>query len=203
MAIVRPLSTGGANKMLHLVINAVGNDRPGIVSDITKAVVDAGGNVGDSQAAKLGSHFSLMMLVSVPENHGDLLKDSLDGMSGMNTSCFETNDPKSLDVHPKIAYSGQFTLSGADNPGIVHQVTSVLAKHKLSIDKMETSDEEAPFGGTQLFNMRGIANAMHPLASGFDADKIKDELQKLGESLNCDIDLEDISSASLDSVGAA
>jgi len=88
--------------------------------------------------------------------------------------------------------SGEFTLSGADNPGIVHKVTSILAKHDLSIDEMETSDEEAPFGGTLLFNMTGTVSAMHPLASGFNVEKIRDELINLGESLNCDIDLEDI-----------
>jgi len=192
MSVIRPLSTGGVGKMQHLVVNAVGNDRPGIVSDITKAVVDAGGNVGDSKASKLGSHFALMMLVSVPQSNGALLKEQLGKMSSMNTSCFETSDPKSVEVQPKIAYSGEFTLSGADNPGIVHKVTSILAKHDLSIDEMETSDEEAPFGGTLLFNMTGTVSAMHPLASGFNVEKIRDELINLGESLNCDIDLEDI-----------
>lgn len=88
--------------------------------------------------------------------------------------------------------SGYFTLSGADHPGIVHKVTQVLVKHRLNIDKMKTHEENAPYGGTTLFFMNGIATSPAPLANGFDPSLIKEELQQLGEELNCDIDLEDV-----------
>lgn len=38
-------------------------------------------------------------------------------------------------------------VEGADHPGIVHKVASILCQNGLSIDKMETSDEIAPHGG--------------------------------------------------------
>lgn len=75
-----------------LVINAVGKDRVGIVSDITGLVIEAGGNVGESQAAKLGSHFSLMMLVEVPSSNLDSLKGLLDHMPAMNAAVFEADN---------------------------------------------------------------------------------------------------------------
>ena len=83
-------------------------------------------------------------------------------------------------------------MEGADNPGIVHKVTSLLVTYGLSIDKMETADEIAPMGGTKLFKMRGIANAVEPLAAGFDPSKIKAELADLGDQLNCDISMTDV-----------
>lgn len=86
--------------------------------------------------------------------------------------------------------SGRFTLEGADHPGMVHRVTTILAQNGLSIDKMETSDELAPHGGTTLFKMRGIANAAAPLAAGFDVKKIREQLSDLGNKMNCDITLE-------------
>lgn len=73
------------------MINAVGQDRVGIVSDITGLVIQAGGNVGESQAAKLGSHFSLMMLVTVPTKHTDNLVASLDTVPAMNAAVFEAD----------------------------------------------------------------------------------------------------------------
>jgi glycine cleavage system transcriptional repressor len=82
-------------------------------------------------------------------------------------------------------------LEGADNPGIVHKIASILANNGMSIDKMETSDETAPHGGTTLFKMDGIAHAYEPVAVGFDAEKIKLELNDLGDELNCDIDMVD------------
>ena len=90
-----------------------------------------------------------------------------------------------------VSDSAKFILEGADNPGIVHKITSSLAKHGLSIDKMETDQQIAPYGGSVLFKMRGIANAAAPLASGFDPAKIKEELFELGDSLNCEVTMED------------
>ena len=86
----------------HLIVNAVGADRPGIVAEITKYVTDAGGNVGASQAAKLGHYFSLMMQVSVPTGALDRLRSSLTEMQNMNASIFETDAPDSITVAPTI-----------------------------------------------------------------------------------------------------
>ena len=82
-------------------------------------------------------------------------------------------------------------MEGADNPGIVHKITTALAKHGLSIEKIETGQEIGPYGGTVLFKMHGVATAAAPLASGFDIAKIKKELVELGDQLNCDVTMED------------
>jgi predicted amino acid-binding ACT domain protein len=84
-----------------LVINSVGVDRPGIVSGITKHVVDAGGSIGASQAAKLGSHFGLMMLVSVPKDQSVSLQKSLANVDDMSTVCYVTVDPKAVSIQPR------------------------------------------------------------------------------------------------------
>jgi len=175
-----------------LIINAVGKDRCGIVSDITGHVISHGGNVGESQAAKLGKHFSLMMLVELPRDRLGDLKDQLENMTDMNAAVFEAQDDGEKKITPQIGYAGYFTLEGADNPGIVHKITTVLAKHRLSVDKMETGHEIAPHGGTELFRMRGVATSPAPLASGFDIQAIKTELRELGDSLNCDVTMEDV-----------
>ena len=87
--------------------------------------------------------------------------------------------------------SGYFELEGANYPGIVHKVTSFMAMNGLSVDKLETSDEIAPHGGTTLFKMKGVANALEPLAAGFDINQIKENLGALADELNCDISMED------------
>ena len=168
----------------------------GIVSDMTKEVIDVGGNVGESQAARLGKHFSLMMLVEVPNDQVDALQQKLSAMTDLTaTACLTDGDKSSVSEvpsQPTIGYRGQLTLEGADNPGIVYKVTKILASNGLNIDKMETSDELAVGGSTVLFKMKGVAHAYEPLASGFDVGKIKEELMDLGDSLNCDISLEDM-----------
>lgn len=60
-----------------------------------------------------------------------------------------------MNVTTKYAtVAGNFRLSGADNPGIVHKLTSVLARNSLTIKSMKTIREEAPFGGTELFTSK-------------------------------------------------
>lgn len=174
-----------------LVINAVGPDRVGIVSGLTKLVVQKGGNVGESQASKLGSSFGLMMQVSVPRQSSQELVSAISNMGGISTSCYATKDPNTVTPAPCDGYTGRFILSGADNPGIVHKVTQVLSRNNLNIDEMKTFEESAPYGGTTLFYMNGTATSPAPLANGFDAAAIRRELAQLGDEMNCDIDLED------------
>lgn len=87
--------------------------------------------------------------------------------------------------------SGEFELVGADHPGIVHRITTALTQAGLSIDRMETVQEIAPHGGSVLFKMHGTAIALAPLPKHFDIRKIKSDLSELGDSLNCDVVMED------------
>ena len=64
-------------------------DRLGIVSHVAGLVIDSGGNVGDSQAAKLGSHFGLMMEVTLPRDKLDDLKAKLEAMSDLTAAVYE------------------------------------------------------------------------------------------------------------------
>eukprot|EP00537_Pseudo-nitzschia_pungens_P019480 CAMPEP_0172409036 /NCGR_PEP_ID=MMETSP1061-20121228/76161_1 /TAXON_ID=37318 /ORGANISM="Pseudo-nitzschia pungens, Strain cf. pungens" /LENGTH=349 /DNA_ID=CAMNT_0013145183 /DNA_START=238 /DNA_END=1288 /DNA_ORIENTATION=- len=174
-------------------INAVGTDRLGIVQDMTKEVIDAGGNVGASQAAKLGKYFSLMMLVEVPESAVQALEERLETLEDLSTSiCVAKDDDGAVASTETIGYKGALSLEGADHPGIVHKVTKILSSHGLNIDSLETTDELAPQGGTVLFRMIGITHAYEPLSAGFDVEKIKQELSELGDALNCDILLIDL-----------
>ena len=75
----------------------------------------------------------------------------------------------------------------------MHKVTSILAKHRLSIDELKTfEDKSAPYGGLSLFHMSGIATSPAPLANGFDSEVIRNELENLGDEMNCDITFNDV-----------
>ena len=152
------------NKQAQLIINAVGTDRLGIVHDMTKEVIDAGGNVGASQAAKLGKFFSLMMLVEVPETKVQYLTENLQRIKNLSASvCSAAEAGEDSDItfasssSYAIGYKGELLLKGADNPGIVNKVTKILSSNGLNIDHMETTDELAPGGSTGKIEQENIS----------------------------------------------
>ena len=64
-----------------MIINAVGRDRTGIVSDVTGTVLKAGGNIGPSQATRLGNeYFAVMMMVDVPSSNIEKLKEEMESL---------------------------------------------------------------------------------------------------------------------------
>ncbi|MFM8792939.1 MAG: ACT domain-containing protein, partial [Solirubrobacterales bacterium] len=64
---------------MTLAVTALGRDRPGIVAGLTGVLVEAGGNVDDSQMSLLHGQFAVMLIVSVPDDtHVDRLRVQLD-----------------------------------------------------------------------------------------------------------------------------
>jgi glycine cleavage system regulatory protein len=212
-------------------------DRLWIVNDVAEKVIESGGNVAESKAAKLGQYFSITMLVEVHGDKGgcaDEMRSLLSSLPDLNVAVFEAKETaaavpsvacksnhksphgrrhaglrcrrnltflpvcapfeilsRDLPLHRIDADTGHFSLEGADNPGIVHTITSAMAAHGLSIERMETGQELAPMGGTTLFRMTGVCHAFEPLPAGFDSDAVRRELEALGESLNCEVTMDD------------
>lgn len=49
-----------------------------------------------------------------------------------------------------------------------------------------------------LKSVEGMAIAYEPLSSNFDWTQIQEELQELGDSMNCDVELKDVTGSSND-----
>lgn len=75
-----------------LILHAAGIDRLGIVSDVTGLVIDAGGNVGESTAGRLGAnYFSLMMLVEIPCHSKESLQQQIRQLPDLESAVFTVN----------------------------------------------------------------------------------------------------------------
>jgi glycine cleavage system regulatory protein len=90
------------------------------------------------------------------------------------------------DLHLPVPITPDFELVN------IHKVTTLLNSHGLSIDTMETREDDAVAnGGSTLFIIDGLATATEQRAKNMDTDKIREELADLGDYLNCDISLID------------
>src|SRR5215203_7075112 len=64
--------------MPQLALSAIGRDRPGIVAEVTRALLGHSLNITDSQMAVLGGRFTMMLIVTAPEGTDlDMVREEL------------------------------------------------------------------------------------------------------------------------------
>jgi glycine cleavage system transcriptional repressor len=121
----------------HVAVTAVGPDRPGIVAAVTGVLLEHGGNLEDTAMTRLGGHFAMVLVVEVAER-----ADELEGALAAATEPLGlTVTVRSItDVTATADDGAPFVVSvhGADRPGIVHRVTTVLADHGANIVDLAT-----------------------------------------------------------------
>lgn len=77
------------------------------------------------------------------------------------------------------------TVQGEDRPGILHPLTSALARHDISAEELTTEIQPAPMSGEDLF----IARASLLVPADSDTEALKAEIEQLADELMVDIDL--------------
>ncbi len=168
----------------HILVTAVGDDRPGIVARITEVLVGHGANLEESRMAILGGEFAAVMLVTAEVNADALLNDlkelEKDGISVTT----KMTKPISADKYSSYIPCEIF-LRGADHEGIVHSLSSQLRDRDINIQSVHTEVIGAPETGSPLFCM----NATVLVPPSLPVDQLKKELQQIGDAQNVDIDL--------------
>ena len=125
--------------MPHVAVSAIGRDRPGIVSAVTAVLVERGCNLEDTSMSILRGHFAMMLVVAVPDDvDAAVLEDELS--AAVATLELVVTVRAIDDDIPAAAPGTPWTVSvyGADRPGIVHRVTSVLASDGVNIEDLTT-----------------------------------------------------------------
>ena len=125
--------------MAHFAVTAVGADRPGIVAAVTGAFAAQGCNLEDSSMTILRGQFAMMLVVDAPAGVGaGELQAALAGPAGQ-LDLVVTVRPAAEQV-PAEPEADSWTVSvyGADHPGIVHGIASLLADRRVNIVDLST-----------------------------------------------------------------
>ncbi len=135
------------------MLTLVGADRPGIVSQVTRALYRLGCNLGEASMLRLGGSFTIMLMVS-----GDCRRQEiLDGLApvaealGLHLHL----DPVQGGLHQHLVPNQQVRVMGADRAGIVADVTEILADQGFNILELESDvagDREQP---VYIMNIQG------------------------------------------------
>jgi len=118
------------------VLTLVGADQQGIVAKMTQTLFDAGCQLAEASMMRLGGNFAIMLRVSHDETK-DLNEILSDVTQSLNLHLHIDADVEAQAHH--IEPDVHITVYGADRPGIVSQVTGVLAEAGFNIIDLETA----------------------------------------------------------------
>lgn len=174
--------------MATLVITVLGEDRPGLVSSLADVVAEHGASWGRSQLAQLAGTFAGIVTVEVPDSGASDLTRALENLEKLDTTVRTAQVEPAADAGalPGAGEALHLDLVGHDQPGIVQQVSGVLAEQGVSVERLDTRVVPAPQAGGDLFEARAAFRA----PDGVDLDRLTSALEDLARELQVDVTLD-------------
>ena len=140
------------SKNNQLVLSALGEDRPGIIDELSRCVRDSGCMILDSRMAVLGGDFALLLQVGGNWNNIAKLENQIAGLEkrlGLMISSRRTTEKQGTEE--MLPYG--VDVVAMDQPGIVHNLANFFSQRQINIQEMITSSYPAPHSGTVMFSV--------------------------------------------------
>jgi glycine cleavage system transcriptional repressor len=126
----------------HLVITALGVDRPGIVNTITRHVSSCGCNIEDSRLAMLGDEFTFIMLLSGSWNAITLIESTLP-LKGAELELLIVMKRTSASTRPPLPATVWVQVEVIDSPHIIERFTDLFDSHQMNIAELVSRTQPA------------------------------------------------------------
>ncbi len=171
----------------RFIMTAFGEDRPGIVADVTRVLYENGCNLEENSMTLLADEFTLILLFSAPDAG---IEDRLTmecrrlekerGISAFIRPLGERKDLASPGVKTYVV-----EVEGLDQSGIVYQVSQHLADRGLNILDLKSTVKSSPESGTALYQMQILVQS----TAGISAVDIEAGLAPVADELHVDINV--------------
>ncbi|MET0772094.1 MAG: ACT domain-containing protein [Candidatus Limnocylindrales bacterium] len=171
--------------MIDLVLTLIGPDRPGIVDSVSETVAAHGGNWLDSRMAHLAGKFAGVLCVEVDEEHVDALEAAL---RALEVSGLRVVVERSAAIQAPRQRVVHIELLGLDRPGLVHEISALLATHRVNVEELTTDRTTAAHSGDRMFR----ADLRVLLPEGVEPVTIRDGLERLASDLMVEIRLDEL-----------
>jgi methionyl-tRNA formyltransferase len=166
-----------------LVVTATARDRPGLVNLLSDRARAFGANWTGSRMASLAGRFAGVVQLEVPPEKADRLSDALRGLEslGMHVD-IERSDTPAAPAGRRIV---TLALVGPDRPGIVRDLSQLLAERGVSIDDLQTEIVNGDGTAPHRFSMKAVLVVPEAVAN----DDLKRALDALALEMSADIAL--------------
>ncbi|MCP5425916.1 MAG: ACT domain-containing protein [Gammaproteobacteria bacterium] len=175
-----------------LVLTLIGDDRPGLVDAVSATIAEHGGNWQESRMAQLAGKFAGILLAEVADSQVEALTADLRRLQtqGLNVTVERSDQSAKESTYRSL----HLNLVGQDHPGIVRDVSHVLASRGINIEELSTECSSASWSGETLFHATAHLQVPRELSS----DELREVLEGLANELMVDIALDDAPLAAAD-----
>lgn len=166
------------------IITFIGDDRPGLVEQLSSVIENNNGNWHESRLSQLGGKFAGLILVSLPTASGPDLESELKALSASGLSVRVTPTTEAT-----VSPGGKaitLTVLGPDRLGIVREISRALAEHEINVVEMDSQVSSAAMSGELLFKARIDAQ----IPENANMDDLHDALDEIANNMTLDIDLD-------------
>lgn len=168
-----------------LVITALGNDKPGIVKELSKTILEYGGNITESHMMVLGGEFAMMLLITGDDTILDKIKTRLNTIGdSLDLTLIAKETHSKSESQQRLPY--QISVVAMDHPGIVHDISDFLSTRDLNIEEIETTTYPAAHTGTPMFSLDMTIS----IPANSSVHSLRDEFITFCDDLNLDATME-------------
>jgi glycine cleavage system regulatory protein len=169
-----------------LVLTLIGDDRPGLVEQLSSVITAHQGNWLESSMAQLAGKFAGVLKISVAPEQAESLERALGQLSALRVTVECSMEPSigAGHRHRRLAFS----LVGHDRIGIVRELSQVFTRHGVNVEKLVTHVSTAAMSSETLFH----AEAELKADESVDAAALKTDLERLSNDLIADINLDEL-----------
>ena len=176
-----------SNMSQLIVLSAVGSDRPGVVKDLSKAILDCGGNIEESRMTSLGAEFAVLMLISGNWHTPTKLEKSLEALSKTHNLSINLKKTDVRSDHQDCVPYGVDVVC-LDQAGIVFHLSEFFATRNIEISDLLTRSYAAPHTGAPMFSVQMAVS----IPASAPIGQLRDDFHDLCEQLNLDSILEPV-----------
>lgn len=166
-----------------IILTVIGSDRPGLTRAIADAVYAAGGNWLESHLSRLGGKYVGSVLVTLPEDRLEELEQAARQIDALG---LKVDIIASAKIDERSGEPLTIEIVGQDRPGIVREVTTVLAGLDVNIEDFVTTVEGGAWSGVPLFRAR--VKLLIPAT--LSTDEVRHALEEISGEVMVDFDIE-------------
>jgi len=164
-----------------LVMTVIGPDRPGLVESVANVITEHGGNWLESRMSRLGGQFAGILRVEYPAEKQDTLTAALKRLEQQQLTVTIHLDRERTE--PLAQKLSALEIVGHDRPGIVREISRVLAACNVNVEELSSERASAAMSGEMLFK----ATAKLNIPKTCNVATLRHDLEKIAEDLIVDI----------------